>query len=120
MAMQGGTFDENDYARLTGTSLDDGDDGGTDGGGDDGGGGGDTTDPGAGGGGGGDIVNGDPVQTITPAPGPGAGQNVNQDNDISNIISGSGNTVTNNQDNRVSSFGGGGSWKDAWMKDYFS
>lgn len=123
MAMQGGTFDDNDYARLTGQSNDGGDSG--DDGGDTGGGGGDD------GGGGGETT-----PTPTPSPEPGGDQvitipspyggskdqvqNVNQDNDINNNVSGSGNTITNSQDNSVSQYGGGGSWTNAWMKDYFS
>ena len=111
MAMQGGTFGDEDYARLTGNPLDDG--GGDDGGGED------TAptpmpepeptpapaptpapSPG-------------PVQTIQPAPPtlgyPGSNsqtQNINQDNDITTNISGNGNTVTNNQDNSISMYGG--------------
>jgi len=109
MAMQGGTFDENDYARLTGEKL-----------GDDGGDGGEeettptptpTPDP-------------DPTPVkIQPAPeepgrppyvpprppvlgGPGTQtQIVNQDNDINTNVTGSNNTVTNNQDNSVNQFG---------------
>lgn len=122
MAMQGGTFDDNDYARLTGTSVDDG--GGDDGGGDDsGGGGGDD--------GGGVDTTPTPTpspeegsdQRITPIVGIGSGrqtQNINQDNDINTNINGSGNTVNNDQDNSIGQYGGGGSWKNAWMKDYFS
>lgn len=130
MAMQGSSFDENDYARLTGKPIDDGgDDGG--GGGDDGGGGGDD----------GGEVGTDPVTpapTPTPSPDPGGDQvitlpspitrgpygsmtqNINQDNDINSTVTGNNNTVTNSQDNSIKQYGGGGSWTNAWMKDYFS
>ena len=121
MAMKGGTFDENDYARLTGTSLDDGDKGGDNDGGD-----GDN-----GGGGGGGTT---PTPTPTPTPGeetdqrifpivgvrPGGSQNINQNNDINSTVNGDGNTVTNNQDNSINGYGKGSSWTNAWMKDYFS
>ena len=123
MAMQGGTFDENDYARLTGTSLDDG------GGDDSGGGGGDDT----------PAPTPDPTPTPAPTPTPeeddpivtiptpvgggpygGMNQTVVQDNDINSTVTGNNNTVTNTQDNSVRQYGGGGSWTNAWMKDYFS
>jgi len=108
MAMQGGTFDENDYARLTGNPLEKPDDGGGE----------DTT----------------PTPTPTPDPtpvkpqpspkGPDQSigyqpprlnypgmstqiQNVNQDNDITSNVTGNNNTVTNTQDNSVSQYGGG-------------
>ena len=129
MAMQGGTFDENDYARLTGKPLDDGGDDG--GGGDDDDDDGGTTPP---------PVEEDPVvtiptppeeekkpiQTIQPIKGPGRGpyggmtQNINQDNDIVSNVTGDGNTVTNTQDNSIRQYGGAGSWTNAWMQDYFS
>ena len=101
MALQGGKFDDNDYARLTGKSV--GGDSPTDGG---------TTpeDP-------------KPVAPVQPpavgeqdqwmdipggAPGAdGASQNVQQDNDINTSITGDGNTVNNNQDNSVGQFLGG-------------
>lgn len=106
MAMQGGTFDENDYARLTGESIDKPDDG--DGGGDE-----------------------TPAPTPTPSPDPtpvkpqpvpegpdqtigyqppglgypGMTQNVNQDNDITSNVTGDNNTVTNTQNNSVNQYG---------------
>ena len=126
MAMQGGTFDENDYARLTGNPIADDDRGDDNDGGDNG-----TKPP---------AAEEDPVvtiptpveeeegpkQTIQPVIGPGRGpyggmtQNINQDNDIVSNVTGSGNTVTNTQDNSIKQYGGGGSWTNAWMKDYFS
>ena len=123
MAMQGGTFDENDYARLTGKPLDDGGGGGDD----------DTPDnttPGE--------VTPAPTPTPTPVPeeeddpiitiptpvggGPYGGmtQTVVQDNDINSSVTGNNNVVTNTQDNSVRQYGGAGSWSNAWMKDYFS
>jgi len=125
MAMQGGTFDDNDYARLTGNPVDDGGDDNDDGG-DNG-----TNPP---------PVEEDPVvtnptipeeekepiQTIQPIKGPNRGpyggmtQNINQDNDIVSNVTGSGNTVTNTQDNSIKQYGGAGSWTNAWMQDYFS
>ena len=107
MAMQGGTFDENDYARLTGQKLGDGSDGGGE----------------------------DPTPTPTPEPDPtpvkpqpvpggpdqnigyqpprltypggnNQTQNINQDNDITTNVTGDGNTVTNNQDNSIGQYGG--------------
>ena len=108
MAMQGSTFDENDYSRLTGNPLEKPDDGGSE----------DTTPtptP--------DPTPTDPPVSIQPAPEPekpgytppifgvpGMGngsqtQIVNQDNDINTNVTGSGNTVTNNQDNSVNQFG---------------
>ena len=52
----------------------------------------------------------------------GQNQTVVQNNDQTSTITGDNNTVNQNQDNSVtqSSFGGGGSWKDAWMKNYFN
>ena len=52
-----------------------------------------------------------PTQTITPAPsfggsGGGLTQNVNQDNDQTSTVVGSGNTVTQTQDNSVSQASG--------------
>ena len=68
----------------------------------------------------------DPVQTIEPIySGPRTGgqtQNVNQDNDVNTSITGDGNNVDVNQDNSISQngFGGAGSFKDAWMRNYFN
>ena len=70
-------------------------------------------------------------QVINPTPGGGGAvdpgsmvQNVNQDNDIINNVSGSNNNIVNNQDNSISQMKGYGgtnnsSWKDAWMTNYF-
>ena len=128
MAFQGGTFDHNDYARLTGEKGDGGDDG------NDGGNGGD------------DNSNPSPKPTPSPSPDPdkpgdqiinpiipnpydGGGdmtQNINQNNDINNTVSGNNNQIVNNQDNSIvqsRGFSGGNygsSWKDAWMKNYFA
>ena len=114
------------------------------------GGGGETTTPTpettpapGGGGSGGGIDMGDTDQVInpgnpgevggTPGTGPGIDNstnvNVNQDNDIVNDISGSNNTVTNNQDNSVNTMGGnarsfngtrGSMFKDNWMQNFFA
>lgn len=104
MAMQGGTFDENDYARLTGKSL-----------------GGDEPKPEEP-----EVsiptpVDSTPSPTPEPKPktpgytppdyqgiGPGFGgfsQNINQDNDITSNVTGNNNTVTNTQDNSINGFG---------------
>ena len=67
-----------------------------------------------------------PVQTIEPIySGPRTGgqtQNVNQDNDVNTSITGDDNNVDVNQDNSISQngFGGAGSFKDAWMRNYFN
>ena len=108
MAMKGSTFDENDYARLTGKSIDKPEN--------------DTPKPD-------DEDVSVPTPTPTPAPtptptptpepekpgyrppifvGPGGSpgtQIVNQDNDINTNVTGDGNTVTNNQDNSVGQYG---------------
>ena len=110
MAMQCGTFDENDYARLTLNPLEKPDDGG-----------GEDTIP---------TPTPDPETDPTPVkpqpspegPDQSIGyqpprlnypgmntqiQNVNQDNDITSNVTGDNNTVTNTQDNSVSQYGGG-------------
>jgi len=113
MAMQGGTFDENDYARLTGKSLDS-----------------DKPEtkpekpeP---------DVTIQPVDETKPAPEPkpyvppkpeyqgigggyGPGMNVNQNNDINSNVTGDNNTVNNNQDNSIRSFGAYGTADRAKM-----
>lgn len=117
MAMKGGSFGDEDYARLTGNMP-----------------GNDSPDP---------VVEDtpevtDPVQPgvsgdvnvtfpedegpsdFIPAPVGGGSGNVYQNNDINSSVVGSGNTVTNNQDNSVGGFSGTGDWKKAWMTDYFS
>jgi hypothetical protein len=101
MALQGGTFGDEDYARLTGKSL-----------------GGDEPKPEA-------EPEKPPVVTPEPTPevkpetpgytppdyqgiGPGFGgfsQNINQDNDITSNVTGNNNTVTNTQDNSINGFG---------------
>ena len=100
MAMQGSTFDENDYARLTGKSQ------------------------------GGDKSKTEPDQKVSiPTPpteptseaapynppsyndqGIGAGfpvggQNINQNNDVTSSVTGDGNTVTNTQNNSINGYG---------------
>lgn len=106
MAMQGGTFDDNDYGRLTGNPVEKPD--------------GDKPDDG------GDVSIPTPVEPgptpkpmpeepgrppyVPPRPpvlgGPGTQtQIVNQDNDINTNVTGDGNTVTNDQDNSVNQFG---------------
>lgn len=119
MALQGGTFDQNDYERLTGTTTPVNEpEGGIE-----------------------PPVDGDPVvpETAPITAGPieintgtdfggqvfggsgGTGQNVVQDNDqVSNVV-GNDNSVNQNQDNSVSGYGGGGGkFKDMWMNKYFS
>ena len=120
MAMQGGTFDDNDYSRLTGKSTDKPDDGG-----------GEDT-----------IPTPTPTPTPTPEdpdvsiptpvkPDPGPGyqpprfgypgmiQNVNQDNDITNNVSGDNNTVTNTQDNIVSQGGFTPAARSEYLRDRY-
>ena len=114
MAMQGSSFGDKDYARLTGNPIDD--DGGKkppveedpgDG----------TIDP----------PSGKPItdpprnhpaipddQTIGPGFGVG-GQNINQNNDINSTVTGSNNTVTNTQDNSIRSYGAYGTSNRAKM-----
>ena len=54
-------------------------------------------------------------------PGLAGGQFVMQDNDQQSSVVGDNNTVTQNQDNSVSQWNPGtGSWKNSWMKNYFS
>lgn len=107
-AFQGGTFGDEDYARLTGKPLDNGED--ESGGSDEGGSGG------GGGGGGGTTPtptptpSPDPTPPVTAPPGLGYGPNtqtqiVNQNNDINSNVTGDNNTVTNNQDNSVRQYG---------------
>ena len=119
MALQGGTFDENDYARLTGD---------TGGGGDDKP---DTPDKP-------DVpdVPKDPIRPMPEIPGlpdnpgspsfpvfPGSGvdadqnQQVAQDNDINTAIQGDGNITNMNQDNSVRQSGGSRYLAD-WMKSH--
>ena len=105
MAMQGGTFDDNDYGRLTGNPVEKPDDEKPD-----------NKDP--------DVSIPTPVTpSPTPTPeepgrppyvpprppvlgSPGSQtQIVNQDNDVNTNVNGDGNTVTNNQDNSVNQFG---------------
>ena len=118
MALQGETFGDEDYARLTGGGSNNPTDDVVE----------DTSEPtdqakpd--------DSVNidfgngGSPFVPEIAAPGSGAGQTVFQDNDQQSSIVGDNNTVTQNQDNSVS----GGSYakrgqlfKDDFMKAYFS
>lgn len=118
MAMQGESFGDKDYARLTGKAIEDDNPADTP-----------KTQPGnpepkPGDNPGGPVFtppNG-PNQSITPPVygyGPG-GQNINQDNDIISNVTGDNNTVNNNQDNSTRGYGGNSSFKDAWMKDYFA
>ena len=105
MALQGSTFGEEDYARLTGKSIGDGDDDKPE-----------------------EVKPPSPSPAPTPTPdpepspiapkpekpditipvipvGPGGGQYVNQNNDINTTITGDNNTVDSNQDNSVSQGG---------------
>ena len=119
MALKGGSFGDEDYARLTGKAMTD-----------------DAKpdpvadtpapeignpEPTPGDNPGGDVLL-PPNQSIIPSVfGSGAGgQNINQDNDQSSSVTGDNNRVVQNQDNSINSFGGNSSWKDAWMKDYFA
>ena len=107
MALQGGTFGDEDYARLTGKPV-----------------GGDKPNPEEP-----DVsiptpVDSTPAPTPEPKPetpgytppdyqgiGPGfgvGGQNVNQNNDITSTVTGDNNTVTNTQDNNIVNYGGAG------------
>ena len=122
MAMQGESFGDKDYARLTGESL----------GGDDGG----STDPvetpntpgnpepTPGDNPGGPVLMppNAPNQTITPPVYGNGGGNIsfNQDNDQTANFTGDNNNVVQNQDMSVNGYGSNSSWKDAWMKDYFA
>ena len=117
MALQGKTFGDEDYARLTGKSV-----------GEDtpkeetpenegsGGNGGET------GGGVGDVPKETENVFMPSIRGPRGGQTIFQDNDQTSTVTGDNNTVTNNQDNSINgySYSGKSSFKDAWMKDYFS
>ena len=119
MAMQGGTFDDNDYSRLTGKSTDKPDDGGGE-----------------------DTI---PTPTPTPEPDPtpvkpqpapedpdqsigyqpprlnypGMTQNINQDNDITSNVTGDNNTVTNTQDNTVSQGGFTPAARSKYLRDRY-
>ena len=128
MAMQGGTFDENDYARLTGKPL-----------------GGDKPEPKPEK----PVVEDDPVVSLptdpggsiepAPTPGPTQGielgggyefgegpfsqqiQNIQQDNDINSTVTGDNNTVTNTQENSNVMIGGnsyGGDAAQRFTNDY--
>ena len=120
MALQGDTFGDKDYARLTGESL----------GGDDGGSEPETPntpgnpEPTPGDNPGGPVLmppNG-PNQAITPPVYGNGGGNIsfNQDNDQTANFTGDNNNVVQNQDMSVNGYGSNNSWKDAWMKDYFA
>ena len=117
MAMQGEGFGDKDYERLTGKSI-----------------GGDAPEQGTpdvqipentGGeetGGVGDVPK-ETNNTFMPSMrGPRGGQTIFQDNDQTSTVTGDNNTVTNNQDNSIDGYGysAKSSFKDAWMKDYFS
>ena len=120
MALQGESFGDKDYERLTGKSIG-GDDGGsepeapsTPG----------NPEPTPGDNPGGPIFtppNGGNQSITPPVYGYGSGgQNINQDNDQSSVVTGNDNQVVQNQDNSINGYGGNSSWKDAWMKDYFA
>ena len=117
MALQGKTFGDEDYARLTGESLDKPDDDN------------DVNIPTP-------VPGPDPTPTPEPKPEtpgytppkfgdqiigyPGfvsgaQTQNVNQDNDITSNVTGDNNTVTNNQDNSVRQYGAYGTADRAKM-----
>ena len=121
MALQGDTFGDKDYERLTGKSV--------------GGGGGDTDpvetpntpgnpEPTPGDNPGGPVLMppNAPNQTITPPVYGNGGGNIsfNQDNDQTANFTGDNNNVVQNQDMSVNGYGSNSSWKDAWMKDYFA
>ena len=99
MAMQGSTFDENDYARLTGKEP---------------GGGDNSSDPKEG-----DMDIGDTGQTRVSIPTPVTTPPVDYiGSNISSVV-GDNNSVVQNQDNSI---GGTSSsdWKDSWMKYKFN
>ena len=101
MAFQGGEFGDKDYARLTGISDDDSSGGGNGSGGDSGSG-----NTGGGLSGFNPSINSAPSMDMNPSYpespfGGSAQQNIQQDNDISTIISGDNNTVDNFQDNSI-------------------
>lgn len=112
MALQGDAFGDKDYERLTGKSI-----------------GGDTPEEetpevklpeNTGGGGVGDVPK-ETNNTFMPSiRGPGGEQTIFQDNDQTSNVTGDNNKVVQNQDNSINGYGGNSSWKDAWMKDYFS
>ena len=119
MALQGDSFGDEDYARLTGKPI----------------GGGDAEPDTPPAGGGGEVTiptptpdNGfgpDPIGeggSGVPAPGLSAGltMNIEQNNPQTSTVTGNNNTVTQNQDNSIRGFAGGSSWKNAWMRDYFA
>ena len=119
MALQGDSFGDEDYARLTGKPI----------------GGGDAEPDTPPAGGGGEVTiptptpdNGfgpDPIGeggSGIPAPGLGGGltMNIEQNNPQTSTVTGNNNTVTQNQDNSIRGYSGGSSWKNAWMRDYFA
>ena len=115
MALKGATFGDDDYARLTGKEVNTGEE-----------------DAAA------DPVDAPPIieeeqsnvinlpipdrsVVVPPAFGFGGGDlNIFQDNDQISTISGDNNSVVQNQDNSINGYSGNSSWKDAWMRDYFS
>ena len=64
--------------------------------------------------------NSNPFMPEVRGPGSGAGQTVYQDNDQTSSVVGDNNTVEQNQDNSINGYSGNSSWKDSWMKNYFS
>ena len=118
MAMQGGTFGDEDYARLTGKSV------------------------------GGDKPKTEPkpekpnpedetvrIQPVETKPqpyvpetpnyqiGPGfgvGGQNINQNNDVNSTVTGNNNTVTNTQENSINGFAGAGAAaRSKYLRDQY-
>ena len=122
MALKGGSFGDEDYARLTGKSMTD--DAKPDAGAETPAPETGNPEPTPGDNPGGDVLlpPNAPNQSITPPVyGYGAGgQNINQNNDQSSVVTGNDNQVVQNQDNSINGYGGNSSWKDAWMKDYFA
>ena len=114
MALMGSSFGDEDYARLTGKSI-----------------GGDKETspspspapetPSE------EIISEKPKPIIPiPMPGPSRPtpggysqtQNITQDNDISTVLSGDNNVVTNNQNNSIGQYGGRNSFLNDWMSKY--
>jgi hypothetical protein len=122
MAMKGGIFDENDYARLTGNPIEKPED--------------ETPKPDDD-----DVSIPTPTPTPTPAPTPaptpvpekpgykppifvspgmgGGTQVVNQDNDINTNVTGDGNTVTDTQDNSVRQGGYSPASRSQYLRDRY-
>ena len=116
MSFKGGSFDESDYARLTGKSSgsdDKGDSSDNKGNSDLDSGSNSNVETGD------DPVSGMPITGLPSNSTYGQQQFVNQDNDINTTINGNNNNVSSQQDNSVSQYGGNDdSYLSDWMKKY--